>query len=90
MQTGSIGTQDNWARFMQLSSQARIRNQGLSGSASLRPQAAAGSVATVAASKTMPGTASLRPMQSAATPYTGNMRPAVETRIVGGRFDAYA
>jgi hypothetical protein len=89
MQTSGVSSQDQWARFMQLSNAARVRNQGLASSAS-------GAVRAGVAPRT-----SVSPQRSAGASFAvptspginrsyGQVRSAAPTRILGGAFDAYA
>lgn len=88
MQTSGISSQDQWARFMQLSNIARMRNQGLR----MNPTA----TKRTTAAKRAPAPASA---PSGSYPIAGGTRvsrsyapvqAATPTRIVGGAFDAYA
>ena len=85
MQSGSIGKQDNWARFMQLSNDARLRNQGL-GYGVRKTNPLRKPVVSRPASQVMTGTAGT--MRSNAL-YTA-AKPQISARILGGKFDAYA
>ena len=88
MQTGGISSQDQWARFMQLSSAARLRNQGLvtASGGSKRPVPARPRASVQGA-----GAASL-PLRAGSTVHRAYApTPAVKPeRILGGAFDAYA
>ena len=89
MQTGSIGKQDQWARFMQLSNEARTRNRGLSNGNSMvkRPSVVRqGALPTLTSVK---GTTTFPPTPKINSAYTPSL-PSVATRILGGTFDAYA
>jgi hypothetical protein len=92
MQTNGISAKDNWVRFMQLSSEARLRNQGLAGGVE-------GVRRTAAAQKTHPTQrAEVKAVKVTAplpqTPAVGLSyaitSPAANVRILGGKFDAYA
>jgi hypothetical protein len=88
MQTGGIGSQDQWTRFMQVSNAARMRNQGLSvGTEGMKTVAAR---RMAAAGKTAPATRS--PIRTAPL-VNRNYSPAqsaAPARILGGKFDALA
>ena len=85
MQSGSIGKQDNWARFMQLSNEARLRNQGLSNSAGK-----ANPLRKPVVARSLPlATAGGAGIQRTGSLYNAS-RPQIASRILGGKFDAYA
>jgi len=85
MQSGSIGKQDNWARFMQLSNDARLRNQGLGyGVRKTNPlRKPAVTHPTAQAVTSNAGTIRSNALYTAA-------KPQISARILGGKFDAYA
>ncbi len=89
MQTSGISSQDQWARFMQLSSAARVRNQGLASAASgvvragVAPRVSISSQRSVGASFAVPTSPGINRSYS-------QERSATPTRILGGAFDAYA
>lgn len=85
MQTGSIGKQDNWARFMQLSNEARMRNQGLGNGITKTDSLKKPVMARSASSVATGGTGVVR----TGTLYTA-AKPHATGRILGGKFDAYA
>ena len=88
MRTENIGKQDQWARFMQLSNAARNRNQGLAGeSGGIGKSAAARPVTNSTRSEFQVKPASSTGLGLLGKTYT---TAAVQNRILGGTFDAYA
>ena len=85
MQSGGIGKQDNWARFMQLSNDARMRNQGL-GYGVRKTSPLRKPVMTRLLPQATVGAAGI---QRTGTLYTA-AKPQIAARILGGKFDAYA
>ena len=89
MQTSGISSQDQWARFMQLSNAARVRNQGLATAASGTVRAGAAPRAS-GSSQRSAGASFAVPTGPAINRSYSPVRAAVPTRILGGAFDAYA
>ena len=80
MQTSGIGSQEQWARFMQVSNAARMRNQGLATGIE--------GIKAAATRKTAAGS----PVRAASVVhrvYAPSQTPA-PARILGGKFDAFA
>ena len=84
MQTGGIGSQDQWTRFMQLSNAARLRNQGLVPDS--RGPKRTGQAQSMPVSSSLP----LRARSAIHRSYTAPAQAATAARILGGAFDAYA
>ena len=89
MQTSGISSQDQWARFMQLSNAARVRNQGLASSASGAVRAGGAPRASIS-SQRFAGASFAVPTGPGVNRSYSQVRSATPTRILGGAFDAYA
>ncbi len=87
MRTDTVGKQEMWTRFMRLSQDARIRNQGLA-----TGMTETGKTRNATVGATVTGLLETRAYaKTASTPSTYAVsRPAFTGRILGGKFDAYA
>jgi hypothetical protein len=82
MNTQGIGSQNNWAQFVKLTQEARIRNGGLATQKTSSP------VKENNASKISPQTVKYQPVVRGMVYAVGE--PKVKTVILGGKFDSYA
>jgi hypothetical protein len=87
MQSGTVVKQDNWTRFMQLSSEARLRNQGFGGG--VRKTNQLRKPATGRPVQQTPVMTAGYEMQRPEKLYNA-AKPLSSGRILGGKFDAYA
>lgn len=85
MQAGAVIGNNNWERFVQLSNQARIRNQSLSAGVTARKTDSPNGIQNRNAAQVS------QSVSNAAADVRYISSPSgVTGRILGGRFDAYA
>lgn len=90
MRSDTVGKQDNWARFMQLSNEARLRNQGF-GSGVRKAATSPRKAVPTRSVQQAPSITGDRGIQRAEILYnTAKPFSSGRGRILGGTFDAYA
>lgn len=87
MEAEALRTTNHWARFMQLTNDARMRNRGLSGGAGARRPGGVRQTQRPVAAAEKPAA---QPRAAADGRTYATAPPAARIRIIGSRFDAYA